>query len=230
MTTPNARSPTPGHHKRQEIAHSEGWELEVIKVSFINLPAACPAVRATGQVRRLRAIDPRPGKVPPQRTVSRILFPPSRRPSAALRRTTTIPLALSLLTGSSGLPGSLGRAVRQAPRCQDAGAPLFGLAPCGVLPATRVATGAVRSYRTFSPLLARGGPEAARTSAVCFLCHFPSGCPDRALPGALPCGVRTFLSPAHRGCDGERLSGLLRRLEPIQPSVSCVIPYCSSFL
>ena len=33
-------------------------------------------------------------------------------------------------------------------------ASLFGLAPCGVLPATRVATSAVRSYRTFSPLLA----------------------------------------------------------------------------
>ncbi len=32
------------------------------------------------------------------------------------------------------------------------GASLFGLAPCGVLPATRVTTGAVRSYRTFSPL------------------------------------------------------------------------------
>src|SRR5439155_4797822 len=31
--------------------------------------------------------------------------------------------------------------------------------------------------------------------AVCFLCHCPSGHPDRALPGALPCGVRTFLSP-----------------------------------
>jgi len=31
-------------------------------------------------------------------------------------------------------------------------APLFGLAPGGVYPATDVATGAVRSYRTFSPL------------------------------------------------------------------------------
>src|SRR5215210_5171691 len=29
---------------------------------------------------------------------------------------------------------------------------LFGLAPCGVLPAIRVTTNAVRSYRTFSPL------------------------------------------------------------------------------
>ena len=31
-------------------------------------------------------------------------------------------------------------------------APLFGLAPCGVCPARRVTTPAVRSYRTFSPL------------------------------------------------------------------------------
>jgi len=34
----------------------------------------------------------------------------------------------------------------------DAFATLFGLAPCGVLPATDVTAGAVRSYRTFSPL------------------------------------------------------------------------------
>ena len=32
--------------------------------------------------------------------------------------------------------------------------------------------------------------------AVCFLCHCPSSCPDRVLPGALPCGVRTFLPPS----------------------------------
>ena len=31
-------------------------------------------------------------------------------------------------------------------------ATLFGLAPCGVVPATDVTAGAVRSYRTFSPL------------------------------------------------------------------------------
>jgi len=71
-------------------------------------------------------------------------------------------------------------------------ASLFGLAPCGVLPATDLTAGAVRSYRTFSPLprlraLRRFGV------AVYFLCHCPSGHPDRALPGALPYGVRTFL-------------------------------------
>src|SRR5215813_12124788 len=94
----------------------------------------------------------------------------------------------------------------------DAFATLFGLAPCGVLPATGVTASAVRSYRTFSPLptfalrATVGKPRerpalrstrSVRRRAVCFLCHFPSGCPARALPGALPCGVRTFLSFRH---------------------------------
>src|SRR4051794_17164096 len=75
----------------------------------------------------------------------------------ALRRhdeTTIIPLAPSLLTGSSSLPGdSLTGSVNRPPRLRAVAlVPLFGLAPCGVLPATDVATGAVRSYRTFSPL------------------------------------------------------------------------------
>ena len=39
------------------------------------------------------------------------------------------------------------------------GASLFGLAPCGVLPATDLTAGAVRSYRTFSPLPGKGGRE-----------------------------------------------------------------------
>src|SRR5262245_34972439 len=45
--------------------------------------------------------------------------------------------------------------------------------------------------------------------AVCFLCHCPSGCPDRALPGALPCGVRTFLPSTqrfHASPNGDRLA------------------------
>src|SRR5688572_32900816 len=36
-----------------------------------------------------------------------------------------------------------------------------------------------------------------RSGEVCFLCHCPSGRPARVLPGALPCGVRTFLSRRH---------------------------------
>ena len=45
-------------------------------------------------------------------------------------------------------------------------APLFGLAPCGVLPATPVARRAVRSYRTFSPLLVCPGIAGAPVSGV----------------------------------------------------------------
>src|SRR5436309_16104089 len=78
---------------------------------------------------------------------------------------TIIPLAPSLLTGSSSLPGGIGRAVH-SPTSLARGVvtSLFGLAPCGVLPATDVATSAVRSYRTFSPLppIARGARDGGR--------------------------------------------------------------------
>jgi len=60
---------------------------------------------------------------------------------------------------------------------------LLDLAPGGVCPAAAVAGSAVRSYRTLSPLPARG-PKASRP-AVCFLWHFPWGRPRRALPGTL---------------------------------------------
>ena len=46
---------------------------------------------------------------------------------------------------------------------------LLGLAPSGVYHAAVVAAGAVRSYRTLSPLPA----GARRGPAVCFLWHFP---------------------------------------------------------
>ena len=71
---------------------------------------------------------------------------------------------------------------------------LFDLAPAGVFRAARVATRAVGSYPTFSPL-----PTLARrcAPAVCFLWHCPSRCRRQhraqALPGSSPCGARTFL-------------------------------------
>src|SRR5450759_1139625 len=91
-------------------------------------------------------------------------------------------------------------------KAAGAGAPsvtLFGLAPRGVSPASPVAGTAVRSYRTFSPL-----PAPCGASAVCFLCHFPSGYPDRNFSGTLPAGVRTFLPFLRRSFEsGDRLSG-----------------------
>ena len=110
---------------------------------------------------------------PPQWSVSRILFPPFARlrslarAPARPRRMTTIPLRPALLTGSSDLPGSGGRAVRcDRSACADRPrAPLFGLAPCGVLPATSLTAGAVRSYRTFSPLPRRSPRPKSRAKA-----------------------------------------------------------------
>ena len=55
-----------------------------------------------------------------------------------------IPLGRPLLASSSDLPGS--RAERAVPP------PLFGLAPRGVCNAGEIASAAVRSYRTISPL------------------------------------------------------------------------------
>ena len=68
---------------------------------------------------------------------------------------TIIHLAPPLLAGSSDRPGDSLDGPSSRRRHANAPAPgasLFGLAPCGVLPATDVTTGAVRSYRTFSPL------------------------------------------------------------------------------
>ena len=68
---------------------------------------------------------------------------------------------------SSGI--AIARGLERPTRWLGTGSPhnatLFGLAPCGVLPATDVTAGAVRSYRTISPL--PRFPEA-----VYFLCHY----------------------------------------------------------
>ena len=101
-----------------------------------------PAKRTTDMRRGSRALTP-PGRgrsVPNQvesRPISRVL-------SWAV-----IPLGAASPRPSSNLPGSTaGHSI----------APLFGLAPGGVYPATPVARSAVRSYRTLSPLPGPCGP------------------------------------------------------------------------
>jgi hypothetical protein len=116
-------------------------------------------------------------KSPPQRAVSRILSAFAR--FAASYGATIIPLAPSLLTGSSGLPGGSDGPSLTPPYLALLRAG-FCLPP--VLPRARCALTA-----PFHPYL----------SAVYFLCHCPSGRPDRELPGALPYGVRTFLPSTH---------------------------------
>ena len=63
-----------------------------------------------------------------------------------------------------------------------------GLAPGGVCLAPLVTEGAVRFYRTVSPV-----PDALRRQAVYSLLHFPSSHLDWPLASTLPCGARTFL-------------------------------------
>ena len=122
---------------------------------------------------------------------------------------TAIPLARRLPGASSNLP--------ERPIWTDQGvkpAPfLFGLAPGGVCPAASVAGRAVRSYRTFSPLL-RLIRDASQRFVLCGT--FPEVCPRES--GGLP---RRTLSGTVRpwspdcpirspfGFDAERPSGRL---------------------
>src|SRR5277367_6955197 len=89
--------------------------------------------------------------------------------------------------------GAPGRHASAADRVGPRISSLFGLAPCGVYPAPDVTAGAVRSYRTFSPLptpLARH-----RRYLLCGTSRLAALTPrSRTLSGTLPCGVRTFLS------------------------------------
>src|SRR5258706_11358545 len=71
---------------------------------------------------------------------------------------------------------------------------LFGLAPGGVCRAACVAAGAVRSYRTVSPLPARDEPAPA----VCSLWHFPWGRPRRPLAATVDPWSPDFPPPGLR--------------------------------
>src|SRR5258708_332123 len=88
------------------------------------------------------------------------------RPISRVLSWTVIPLAYASPRSSSDLPGSpCGPHVAAIKPL----ASLFGLAPGGVCRAVGVATRAVRSYRTISPLPA---PLARHLGGI-FLLHFP---------------------------------------------------------
>ena len=98
-----------------------------------------------------------------------------------------IHLGRALPRASSDLPGSLARRAGTHRDCSRT-SPRFGLAPCGVCPAAVLADGAVRSYRTFSPLPLAGRYVFCGTGRRRAL--KPA---SRTLSGTLLCGVRTFL-------------------------------------
>ena len=159
--------------------------------------------------RREAPIFPRKIKVPPQRTVSRILFP-STRPglsAEARRRATIIPLAPSLLTGSSGLPGSLGRVVRWAPVARRPALPYLALLRAGfclprLLPGARCALTA-----PFHPCLFAPAEAGAPVSGV-FSVPLSFELPRPGVTRRTALWSSDFPPPPAR----RRSSGLLRRL------------------
>jgi hypothetical protein len=75
--------------------------------------------------------------------------------------------------------------------------PYLVLLQAGFTVPPNVATGAVRSYRTISPL--PPSPESEGL-AVCFLLHFPWARAPQALPGALPWEPGLSSTLARSGC------------------------------
>ena len=129
----------------------------------------------------------------------------AKGPVSRILSCAVIPLgAASPRTLISDLPGGFGNCSSRLGASGRCAAPpgswrslpsLFGLAPCGVYPAPGVTAGAVRSYRTISPLPRRwtagrwrtqqagrtpgrspGSPPRSRgvAEAVSFLWHWPS--------------------------------------------------------
>ncbi len=127
---------------------------------------------------------------------------PGCKPVSVPLRAAVIHLGRALLPGSSDLPGSITE--RTAPP------PLFGLAPRGVYPASRIAPAAVRSYRTFSPLPRERRyilcgtfreirferiPPAVSRHAVLWRPDFPP-----LVQGRLPTRQATFIMPLFSWC------------------------------
>ena len=162
--------------------------------------AASRVLEGRRTVSSLRADRRRAAEIIPHRraalqalTAKRSL--PDYKPVSVPLRATVIRLGRALLPGSSDLPES--RTERAAPPL------LFGLAPRGVYPASRITPAAVRSYRTFSPLPGNGRYVFCGTFRKIRL----SGSP-RPLAGTLPCGDRTFL-PRRGDCPSGRLQWVL---------------------
>src|SRR6202030_3324010 len=131
-----------------------------------------------------------------------------RRVSRVLSRPVGAPLELVL---GAGMAIPLGRPLPSAscdrPERRRGGPPgipakecpplLFGLAPGGVFPAAAVAGGAVRSYRTVSPLPPARCSETDRRCTFCGT--FPGVAPAGRYPAPYLRGARTFLPPPEGG-------------------------------
>src|SRR6516164_3691115 len=134
-----------------------------------------------------------PGGAPPSALISRqpAYKPGSGQHANGFACVTAIPLGRRLPGASSNLPGRQDPDTIPKLRFRANLAPsLFGLAPGGVCPAAGVTAGAVRSYRTISPL--PWSAEAPRRYVFCGT--VPGFAPAGCYPAPFVRGARTFLS------------------------------------
>ena len=121
--------------------------------------------------------------------VSRVLFPPrARRPSAGGKHSSSARIAPDLQRADPEASGG-----QPDGRLSAAMPPYLLLLPVGFsLPSASLRTRCALAA-PFHPCLG----AFRRPWAVCFLWHFPSGCPAWPLASTVPCGARTFL-PRHQ--------------------------------
>ena len=169
-----------GHRTRPTTSTLRSWRAEAPRKKGSDCPTPVEDENA--------AASRKPNSVPPS---------PLALAGLGLRRMTTIPLAPPSLAGSSDLPGGFRRAALKRLPIWSCSVRGFACHRCchrrgALLPHLFTLTPAPRALKgpRYSGRAALFRPPSG---AVYFLCHCPSGHPDRALPGALPCGVRTFL-------------------------------------
>ena len=136
-------------------------------------------------------------------------YQPACKPGSVARalaaRVTAIPLGRRLPGASSSLPG---RRIRTRSRGLRPVPSLFGLAPGGVCRAAAVAAGAVRSYRTVSPLPRPYATRRGGLFSVALSLRVARLGPAGRYPAPYVHGARTFL-PGDLSALPERPSGRL---------------------
>ena len=148
---------------------------------------------AAGQCPRYRRDGIEEDESAAAKPISRILSAFVRQQPERYTRTpadygaTIIPLALSSLTGSSDLPGGFGRAVLER-------LPIWSCSVRGC--ACHRPYGRRGALLPHLFTLTHRSPKGEGGRYI-FCATGPSGYPARALPGALPSGVRTFLPRPH---------------------------------
>jgi len=87
--------------------------------------------------------------------------------------------------------------------------PCLALLPAGVTWPPALLRTPVVSYTTFSP------SPLHKAKAVCFCGPIRQVAPSRGFPGAVPCGVRTFLDPAAYARNRDRPASLKTRYHTV---------------